>query len=84
MQVGAVRFVNAGSVGMPYEGDGAARWLWVADGEPTLRRTEYDSLAAGRRMLGAWPDARSLNASLVDPVDPMEITSFFEDLIERR
>jgi predicted phosphodiesterase len=79
--VGAIRFLNAGSVGMPYEGDGAARWLWVADGVPELRRTEYDALAAGRRMLGAWPDARSLNASLVEPVDPIEITRFFEDLI---
>jgi predicted phosphodiesterase len=37
--VGAARFVNAGSVGLPYEGDGAARWLWVADGEPELRST---------------------------------------------
>ena len=45
--VGDVRFVNAGSVGLPYEGDGAARWLWVADGEPELRRTEYDAAAAG-------------------------------------
>jgi len=81
VSVGEIRFLNAGSVGMPYEGDGAARWLWVADGEPELRRTEYDSLAAGRRMLGAWPDARSLNASLVEPVDPMEVTRFFEDLI---
>jgi predicted phosphodiesterase len=79
--VGAIRFLNAGSVGMPYEGDGAARWLWVADGEPELRRTGYDSLAAGRRMLGAWPDARSLNASLVEPVEAIEITRFFEDLI---
>jgi putative phosphoesterase len=81
--VGAIRFLNAGSVGMPYEGDGAARWLWVADGEPELRRTEYDALAAGRRMLASWPDARSLNASLVEPVDPMEITRFFEDLAVR-
>jgi predicted phosphodiesterase len=37
--VGDVRFINAGSVGMPYEGDGAARWLWVADGVPELRST---------------------------------------------
>ena len=51
-EVGDVRFVNAGSVGLPYEGDGAARWLWVADGVPELRRTEYDAAAAGRRMLG--------------------------------
>src|SRR4051794_40972616 len=26
-EVNGVRFVNAGSVGLPYEGDGAARWL---------------------------------------------------------
>jgi len=81
VMVGTVRFLNAGSVGLPYEGDGAARWLWVADGVPELRRTEYDSLAAGRRMLAAWPDARSLNASLVEPVEPMVVTEIFEGLI---
>ena len=81
--VGATRFINAGSVGLPYEGDGAARWLWIADGEPELRQTAYDSLAAGRRMLAAWPDARSLKASLVKPVAPLEITEFFEGLISR-
>ena len=60
--VGDTRFVNAGSVGLPYEGDGAARWLWVADGVPELRRTEYDRCAAGERMREAWPDARSIGA----------------------
>jgi predicted phosphodiesterase len=79
--VGDIRFINAGSVGMPYEGDGAARWVWIADGEPELRATGYDSRAAGRRMLGAWPDARSLNASLVEPGDPMEVTRIFEEFI---
>jgi hypothetical protein len=44
-----VRFVNAGSVGLPYEGDGAARWLWVSDGVPELRQTAYDAVAAGAR-----------------------------------
>jgi putative phosphoesterase len=79
--VGGVRFVNAGSVGLPYEGDGAARWLWVADGVPELRRTEYDAAAAGRRMLDAgWPDERSIGAALIDPVDPMVVTEIFEGL----
>src|SRR6185437_9822875 len=68
--VGAVRFVNAGSVGLPYEGDGDARWLWVSDGVPELRRTAYDSVGAGRRILeSGWPDERSYNAALIDPVD---------------
>ena len=80
--VGDVRFVNAGSVGLPYEGDGAARWLWVADGEPELRQTTYDSARAGARMLGegGWPDERSINAALVEPVEPMVVTRIFEGL----
>jgi predicted phosphodiesterase len=73
------RFVNAGSVGLPYEGDGAARWLWVADSEPELRQTPYDAAGAGARMIDAgWPDEESIVASLVDPVDAIEVTRFFE------
>ena len=77
-RVGDVRFINAGSVGLPYEGDGAARWLWVADGEPHLRATAYDSAATGAKMLAAWPDARSIEAALIAPIDPIEITRLFE------
>jgi predicted phosphodiesterase len=77
--VGATRFVNAGSVGLPYEGDGAARWLWLADGVPELRATEYDARGAGERIIAAgWPDERSFAAALTDPVDPREITELFE------
>jgi hypothetical protein len=50
--VGEVRFLNAGSVGLPDEGDGAARWLWVADGRAELQRTPDDAAGARRRMLG--------------------------------
>ncbi len=80
-RVGGVRFVNAGSVGLPYEGDGAARWLWVEHGEPELRRTPYDAAGAGRRMLAAgWPDERSIGAALIDPVEPIVVTRIFEAL----
>ena len=79
--VGHVRFLNAGSVGLPYEGDGAARWLWVADGVPELRSTVYDAAAAGARILAAgWPDERSVGASLIEPVDPIIVTRIFEDM----
>jgi predicted phosphodiesterase len=78
-RLGVFRLVNAGSVGMPYEGDGAARWLWIEDGEPVLHNTEYDSVAAGERILAAgWPDQESITASLIDPTDPAEITELFE------
>jgi predicted phosphodiesterase len=79
--VGDVRFINAGSVGLPFEGDGAARWLWPADGEPELRRTAYDAATAGARMLAAgWPDTRSVGGALTDPVDPLVVTRIFEGL----
>ena len=80
-RVGEVRFVNAGSVGLPYEGDGAARWLWVAGGVPELRQTAYDAATAGARMLAAgWPDERSVRGGLIEPVAPEVITELFEGL----
>jgi predicted phosphodiesterase len=80
--VDSVRFVNAGSVGLPYEGDGAARWLWVADGVPDLRHTAYDAAAAGERILASgWPDERSVAAALVEPVEAIVVTRIFEGLV---
>lgn len=77
--VGAVRFINAGSVGLPYEGDGAARWLWIEDGVPELRRTAYDAAGAGRRMgETGWEGADSIDAALVAPVAAVEVTRLFE------
>ncbi len=78
--VGGVRFVNAGSVGLPYEGDGAARWLMIEDGVPQLRQTEYDAAGAGTRMLEAgWPDSDSVRAALVEPVEALVVTQLFEN-----
>jgi predicted phosphodiesterase len=77
--VGMTRFINAGSVGLPYEGDSAARWAWITDGTPELRHTPYDGARAGARMLDAgWPDERSIQGGLIDPVDPMFVTKLFE------
>jgi predicted phosphodiesterase len=79
---GGVRFVNAGSVGLPYEGDGSARWLWVENGVPELRSTAYDHRAAGTRMLRTgYPDPDSIAAALTDPVEAIVVTRLFEDSV---
>ncbi|MGZ4348964.1 MAG: metallophosphoesterase family protein [Solirubrobacteraceae bacterium] len=79
-EVDGVRFVNAGSVGLPYEGDGDARWLWIDDGVPELRRTAYDAPGAGRRMRDACAVlGESVEASLVEPVEAMVVTRMFEE-----
>jgi predicted phosphodiesterase len=41
-RLGDLRVVNAGSVGMPYEGEVAAFWTLVVDGEPEFRSTPFD------------------------------------------
>jgi putative phosphoesterase len=41
-RVGELRVVNAGSVGMPYEGEVAAFWALLEDGEPSFRKTPID------------------------------------------
>jgi len=37
-----IRFVNADSIGLPYEGEPAAFWALLADGVPQLRKTEIE------------------------------------------
>ena len=64
--VDGVRFINAGSVGLPYEGDSDARWLWIEDGVPELRRTAYDAAGAGRRMRDACESLARLGQRVAD------------------
>jgi predicted phosphodiesterase len=50
------RVVNAGSVGMPYEGEVAAFWTVIDDGEPSFRRTPFDvERAAAEVRTSGWP-----------------------------
>jgi putative phosphoesterase len=56
--VGTLRVVNAGSVGMAYEGDVAAYWALLEDGEPSFRRTPFDvEHAVAETRASAWPHA---------------------------
>jgi diadenosine tetraphosphatase ApaH/serine/threonine PP2A family protein phosphatase len=57
-RVGDLRIVNAGSIGMAYEGDVAAYWTLVEDGEPRPMRTPFDIERAVRETrLSPWPNA---------------------------
>jgi putative phosphoesterase len=56
--VGGIRFVNAGSVGLPYEGEIAAFWALLEDGEPRLRKTAVDHARVVEAFeLSSWPRA---------------------------
>jgi putative phosphoesterase len=79
-QVGDLRVVNAGSVGMAYEGRVAAFWLLVDDGEPQFRSTGLDieELAAGI-LASDWPQAEEFVAENVRvAVDRDEAIRHFE------
>jgi predicted phosphodiesterase len=75
------RFVNAGSVGSPYEGRPGAFWALFGP-QISLRCTDYDvSAAADQLRETGYPDIdEMLDESLLDPVDPDETASFFEGL----
>ncbi len=44
---------NSGSVGMPYDGDPRASYLLLTDGQPEIRRVEYDIEAENRSLLAS-------------------------------
>jgi predicted phosphodiesterase len=80
--VGALRVVNAGSVGMPYEGEVAAFWLLVEDGEPSFRRTPIDvDRAAAAILASSWPGAEEFVAENIRvAVSRDEAARHFESL----
>jgi diadenosine tetraphosphatase ApaH/serine/threonine PP2A family protein phosphatase len=79
-QLGALRLVNAGSVGMPYEDEPGAYWALVVDGQPELRRTAYDlDAAADRIRASGWPHAeRWIPENLLAVPGLREAAEFFE------
>jgi predicted phosphodiesterase len=78
MQQQRGRYVNAGSVGMPYEGEVAAFWAVIGD-EPDFRRTPFDverAIAEVRR--SGWPLAETFAVqNLVQPPTRDEATIQF-------
>ena len=79
-EVGGTRFVNAGSVGRPYEGRPGAFWALLDERQVELRRTAYavDAAIALIRSSG-YPDDAFVD-NLLEPPDPDEISVYFESL----
>ena len=81
MQFRRDNFVNAGSIGMPYEDDVAAFWAIVAD-DVEFKRTPFDvERAIADNEASGWPEGREFVAeNLRTPPSRREATEYFESL----
>ena len=79
-RIGELRLINAGSVGMPYEGDVAAFWTIMEDGEPRFMRTAFDiERAVSAVRASRWPMAEEFVAeNLLQAVSREEIIAAIE------
>jgi putative phosphoesterase len=80
-EVAGVRSVNAGSVGLPYEGRPGAYWALLGP-DVELRRTEYDvdeAVAAFRE--SGFPDPDPLVELLLQPPAPDEVIEHAEKVV---
>jgi putative phosphoesterase len=79
--VDGIRFVNAGSVGMPYEGKQGAFWALLDGEEVDLRHTPYPVEAAVAAIRGSgYPGVDQIAGMLLDPEDPDEVSAYFESI----
>jgi putative phosphoesterase len=79
--VAGVRSVNAGSVGLPYEGRPGAYWALLGP-DVELRRSEYDvgeAVAAYRE--SGFPDPEPLVELLLEPPPPAEVIEHAEKVV---
>jgi predicted phosphodiesterase len=82
-EVAGRRLVNAGSVGMPYEGEAAAFWALLGPGVE-LRRTRYDvTVTCARVRESGIPDAEEYAEGLAHPPPAAEANEFFERMATR-
>jgi putative phosphoesterase len=55
-KLGAMIVCNSGSVGSPYDGDPRSSYLLITDGDPAIRRVEYDiEKEVGRLLASDYP-----------------------------
>jgi putative phosphoesterase len=80
-EVAGIRSVNAGSVGLPYEGRPGAYWALLGP-DVELRRTEYDldeALASYRAT--DQPGIEQIIDMMVEPPDPREVIDHAEKAV---
>jgi predicted phosphodiesterase len=80
-----VRWINPGSVGMPYEGEVAAFWALLGP-DVEMRRTSFDVERSIEVLLtSGWPDAQSfVDENLRVAVDRDEVVVLFEQIARER
>ncbi len=80
-EVAGIRSVNAGSVGLPYEGVPGAYWALLGPGVE-LRRTEYDvGEAVDRYRATDFPGVEELVEMMLTPPEPREVIDHAEKVI---
>lgn len=78
-EAGDLRVVNAGSVGMPYEGRPGAYWCLLDGDGVSLRRTQYDyATAAAAVRASGCPYAEDMAGNLLEPPGREETAAGFE------
>jgi putative phosphoesterase len=83
--VDGVRWINPGSVGMPYEGEVAAYWA-ILGPDVQFRKTPFDTDRAAAALLASgWPDAGSfVEENLRAAVQREEAITLFEQIAAER
>jgi putative phosphoesterase len=80
-EVDGIRFVNAGSVGIPYEGKQGAFWALLDGEEVEFRHTPYAVEAAVALIRSSsYPGAEQIAGWLLEPEDPDEVSAYFESV----
>jgi putative phosphoesterase len=82
-QMDRYRVINAGSIGMPYEGKPGAYWVLLGPGVD-FRRTEYDVNRAVQQVLATgYPDP-SYQENILTPPSSDEVAAYFEKVAAER
>ncbi|MEP6910972.1 MAG: metallophosphoesterase family protein [Actinomycetota bacterium] len=80
-EVAGIRSVNAGSVGLPYEGKLGAYWALFGGGVE-MRRTEYDvDEAVARYRATDFPNVEELVELMLSPPEPREVIDHGEKVV---